>query len=430
MGQRPHQKRRGLRREDRVGIEGDDVANVPERRRIAHDCGEGLKGAAPQEPVELGELPPLPLPPHPHTLPRVPAPRAMEEIERVVGAVGVPAVQLANAGRRGLEDRRVARPRLRRSVGEVAQDREMEVRLAVGEILDLEVLEGLAYRLDAVEERRDDHRRPELRRHAAGWAQIQLGEDPRRQERRDELVHHVHRDVVRREQGEQQHGGPRRARLRAGQPEHGRERRHSAGEHAADEHHVRVTAHPAVQPFAGGGLIPGRALERGAALVHEVVAHVRAARVGRVVGGGGAREVVREAGHGRFVPPGPPGNALHDVAILVARRERHALVGACGIFAQHRLHDALPLDERLPVHAGDGAQAGDAVRHHDLRQRGALGRSNSGILAAQSLVGDPLLEPDQRWDRDPTGAELVQEAGNERRGERRGLGDELVERCG
>ena len=66
-------------------------------------------------------------------------------------------------------------PRLGRRVGEVAEDGEVEVRLAVGEVLHLEVLERLVHRLHAAEQRRDHDRGAELGRDAV-LAEVELGQ--------------------------------------------------------------------------------------------------------------------------------------------------------------------------------------------------------------------------------------------------------------
>ena len=80
----------------------------------------------------------------------------------------------------------------RDSVGESVKSvrmREVEMRFAVGEILDLEVLERLVHRLDAAEQRGHDDDRAELRGDAAVPSEIQLGQTMGRQERGEQLVH-------------------------------------------------------------------------------------------------------------------------------------------------------------------------------------------------------------------------------------------------
>ena len=58
---------------------------------------------------------------------------------------------------------------------------------------------------------------------------------------------------------------------------------------------------------------------------------------------------------------GPLARSAPPPSGTVAGGERHSRVEARRILAQHRLDPALPLDERLPVRPGDGAQARDAV---------------------------------------------------------------------
>ncbi len=120
----------------------------------------------------------------------------------------------------------------------------MQVGLTVGQILYLDVLERLAHRLDAVEERRDHDRGPELRRHAV-LAQVELGERTWGKERGDELIHPDHRDVARRDQGQEQ-GQPGGAPLRARQPERRREENHGAGENATHEDEVGMPEYRSV----------------------------------------------------------------------------------------------------------------------------------------------------------------------------------------
>ena len=77
-----------------------------------------------------------------------------------------------------------------------------------------------SHRFDAAEEGGDHHRRAVLGRHAV-LVEVELGERPRREEGGDQLVHHVHRDVVGQEEANQQHPGPDRACRGPAEPEHG-----------------------------------------------------------------------------------------------------------------------------------------------------------------------------------------------------------------
>ena len=264
------QQRRRVGREHRVGIEGDDVADAPHRRHIPLEDAERLARAGEHEPVELGELAPLPLPPHPHALVRIPAARPMEEVERVLGVGGVPRVEGPHTLDRGGRDGLVVRAGLGGRVGEIAQHREVEVGLAVGQELDLEVLQRLAHGVDAAEEGGDHHRGAELGRDAV-LVQVELRQRARREEGGDQLIHDVDGDVVGRDQAQEQHRQPLRAHHRAAQPQHRGERRERGRRHAAAEDSVRMAPHPAVDRLAPLRPIAGQALELDPAVVGNVV---------------------------------------------------------------------------------------------------------------------------------------------------------------
>ena len=90
----------------------------------------------------------------------------MEEVEAIVLAASVAPVQrLDSLDRRG-QDLGVVRHGFLRRVGEVREEREMDHRIEVAEGLDLEVVEVVLDGLDARDERRDDHHRASLLRHA------------------------------------------------------------------------------------------------------------------------------------------------------------------------------------------------------------------------------------------------------------------------
>jgi len=115
------------------------------------------------------------------------------------------------------------------------------------------------------------------------------------------------------------------------------------------------------------------------------------------------------------------------VAVLVPGLERHPGIHRGGIAAEHGLHRALPLDERVPVHPRDAAQAGDAVRHRELGERDPLVGPRRRFLGLHALVGDPVLEPEERRLRAAAGPELREQPRDEGRGERRRIAHELVQ---
>ena len=169
--------------------------------------------------------------------------------------------------------------------------------------------------------------------------------------------------------------------------------------HAADEDHVRMAEHPAMQPLAGGRADtrpPARA--RRSPLVHQVVADVRASR------GRPRRRLDARAGEldGAARRPRPRRRPVRlamrstDVAVPVAGGEGHPRVEARRDRSRSTASITLCRStKRRQSQRRDGAQTGDAVRHHDLRQRQPLGGACGRVLGAQRLVRDPALEPDE-----------------------------------
>ena len=117
------------------------------------------------------------------------------------------------------------------------------------------------------------------------------------------------------------------------------------------------------------------------------------------------------------------------MAVAVPRLEGHPPVDPGWIGPQRRLQTAVTLDERLPVQAPDGPQAGDAVGHGDLGQCQALVGASDRLLGVEGLVLEPCLDPVGG----PAGAfraELLVEAGDELGGGGRKGAGERGDLCG
>ena len=228
------------------------------------------------------------------------------------------------------------------------------------------------------------------------FLQIQLGENVRREDGSDRPIEHVDRDVAGREQRGEQDEVDRPQGSRWSQPDERSERGQRADDDAAEKNDVWETSYCPQEQLAERRAIVGRFLQLGDAAVDQVEAHVALWRRRPVSWHGVTRQIDREARHIRLTHTSTFGDCFDHVAILIARGEGLPRVAIRRVLAQHPLHHALVLHERAPVEAGDGPEAGNAVRHHDLRQRRALCRTRHRLLSAQSFIVDPRLEPDKR----------------------------------
>ncbi len=158
MGQSADQPPGRLARQDRVGVERDDVANPRELREIVLSTVTKLVSRRPaKQAVELVELAALPLPAHPAALDGVPQPLAMEQEEAIRAVGSVALVQLADALEGGLDVPLILRHVLPWSVGEVGQQGEAKLRVGVGQVVDLQPFQQLRSAVRAREHARHDH---------------------------------------------------------------------------------------------------------------------------------------------------------------------------------------------------------------------------------------------------------------------------------
>ena len=75
-------------------------------------------------------------------------------------------VECAHAFLRHGEDLVIGGLHFRRSIGKIAEEREVQIGPAIGQELDLEILDCMAHVVDRAEQRRHHHRRSILWRHA------------------------------------------------------------------------------------------------------------------------------------------------------------------------------------------------------------------------------------------------------------------------
>ena len=403
-------------RQLRVRVERDDVTNRRQDGEVAVADDEARGRAAAQELVELGELAALAFPAHPPPLTAVPPPLAMEQVEPVGS---VPRVQLIDPAGRRVDQHVVAGKHLLARVGEVRQQGEVQVRVAVGEEADLQIVDERQQPRLGVHDRGYDHHGPIACRDAA--AQIQLGQRPRLdllrddevEEADDQLAHWNQRDE--RDDPEIRRGRavPVCVREEAG------DRQRCCARDRSEIADRRVSEHE-----TGGALVPRRWIaealfEPEPAARNEVVADVMLAVVLRR----GPLRLARQL-HGvacdvllRFLRP--LGELFDRMAVAVASGEVHSRVCVRRILAQDPLDQTDALEEQRPVDRRQQPHARDDVADRELIGRlpllldpqhlfrrivlgfeRALKRAPGG-RRGRRLVAQPVEHLDDEWRRQP-----------------------------
>ena len=425
MRHRPDQRNGRVARQHGVGVESDDEANGVQPAELALRDREGLAAAAEHPGVEVGELAALALPAHPAVVDRVEPAWAHEEVEgrRRRVALAVRGVERLHALDSRRDDLGVAGHRLLIGVEEVAEQGEPDLRIGVREILRLEMLERFAHGIDAAEQDRHDDRGAMRRRHLA--REVEARQAARWEEEGDELVDDRDGDVGRRHEREPQREQQPEAVRAVERSQQDAERARREQRDGAQIRGARRGVRDVPQAFGDRFAVADRGFQGREPGVDEVVADVRLQRGGTSAAGGGRGGVDRGGGRLELREVAALGEPLHDVAVAVARAEGHRGVDARRIAAEDRLGEARVLDEVAPVDVPDRAQAGDAVRHDERREREALGRALHRLLDAHHVLADPLLQPEERGEVGAAAAHLLQEARQEGRRELARLVDEL-----
>ena len=237
---------------------------------MLHD--EARVGRAAQQPVELRQLAALALAAHPAPLSSGFHWRARWKKKN--RSAPWRALSIVHAPPRGLDQRVVARPRALVRIGEVGQQREMEMRIAIAEETHLQLVEEAVQPILGVDDRRNDDHRPVARGNAV--AHVELRQRPRVDLRGHEDVEQADGQLAERQHRHQRDDPeldartavPVRVRDEARDGDR-RERRDGA---EIPEH--RVPVHEARQALAPLRRIAERALEAEAAARDQVVADV------------------------------------------------------------------------------------------------------------------------------------------------------------
>jgi hypothetical protein len=186
---------RRFAQQPRIGIEGQHVAHALRNPRRASAAGgeRGVGGAA-QQPVELLQLAAFAFPPHPALLALAPDAFAMQEQEALAaGRRPVAAIQPRDAEHRDVEQRLVVAEIFSVRVDPVRQQREMQLVVGRGQIVDLEAMEIFLHRGAGAEQHRHRHQRAQLFRDAC--AQREARQAACTDAARDRAVDQCHRHV-------------------------------------------------------------------------------------------------------------------------------------------------------------------------------------------------------------------------------------------
>ena len=333
---------RGSDRHLGIAVERDHEPDSEQPSRIADPTHVTRARIAAEQSIELFELAALALPPHEAFFVRVPARLAVQQVKRTATARAMPRVECLELARRALEQDGI---RLPDRVRVVRQQRELELRIGVREIVELELPDHVVDVARSSQQRRDHDERPDLCRQAV--LEIELGECPRPQHPREDRLQHPHgndRDRNRRDHDRGDHDRSARSTTRDDRGE--RELEHQRQERQRQQVRERW---PAGQHLADSGDPHGpiidALLDQRTAGTDQVATDVSAPVIRGVLRGERDREL-RDARH---VATGLPGEGLDDAAIRIARAEVHPGVDACGIGAEDGFDAAGLREERLPI---------------------------------------------------------------------------------
>ncbi len=341
------------------------------------------------------QLAALALPTDPAPFAFVPHAPAMQQQEaRAASARLVTLVELRDAGRRALQERRVTLRVLGRGIDPVGQQREMNGAFGAGEVMNLQPLDLLLDRGARGQQHRHRDQRAQACRHAV--AQLQGGQEGRAQAAHHTPIHQRHGRVDGRngtQNAEQAQPFPL-WRRRSDRDERGGEQ--GGGDHR-DGAHITADAEAAAgspEPRAWRRPVTDRDLEPTASAGEEVIARIAPAVVGRVgVRGlrGGRDGAAGDVDLGTFRAAR---QLLDGAAIEIAGRKIHvAKVAAAG---QHVVDQADALEQLRPVDVGDQAHAGDDVAHRYGAGALPVMLVANDRIGGRSLCGQALVEPSQR----------------------------------
>ena len=342
-----------------IAIDGYDEPHARKRSLVADMQRKAGFISFRQQAVELLEFPAFAFPGHPAAFRRIVAARPQQEVEWAGPIEGVPTIKLTHVRGESCLDRGVARPALCLCIGEVGQQRYMQVRVGIGQPMRFDLFRQLS----CLGLRRDDDGH---HNHGAyclrdALVEIELRQDLRRQYPSNRPVN----------QGDHQHRGRQGSecehRYPAARPgadiqkvQDGNEDGSQAGNaHGQPVEESRPGEYRSNKPASPGGDCTDFALELRPALGDQPVADM----VADPLRSAAVRTLDDTARDKGLITVSVTGNLLDRAPVSVAGFEIHAGVVASRIAAQDFLDLARPVEKVLPRGRGDIGQVDDCPGH-------------------------------------------------------------------
>src|SRR5205085_3218999 len=207
--------------------------------------------------------------------------RAVKEKKHILRGISVFRVQRFYSGRGSSEYLLIALAMLGWRIGEIAQDRELQVRIAIGEVLHLEMLERFINPAYAAKQ---------CRHYDSGHvffgnpliAKLQLGEQSRRHQHRYQLIDDADSDFACRQQRDQRHDQANRRWSALHYLQNHAQCHHREERNPAKIESVRMPLRPAIYPFARRRSVTDATFENPTSLVDQEITDVRMPGVARI----------------------------------------------------------------------------------------------------------------------------------------------------
>ncbi len=396
----------GTDQQPRVGVQRDNVADASRQPGgAAIDRHERRISSAAKQAIKFVQFAALAFPPDPLLLALVPHASAMEKKEaRPVIDRPVVRVQLGDAGGCFVKQGLIVGGVFGGGIAPIGKQREDEVDVGVGEVVDLEPLDLFAHGSDARQHRGHDDDGAQIGRDAV--EQFQPGQECRTHLQGEKTIYRRHGHVRSRNETDdrkRQKGPCANAGIRYRQQRQSQNDRRDHGDcaHVARHSHIGAKAaqsglkrHAAAKVLLEGAPAGGDQIEAGVVIGPRPVVLARD-RVARLSGGSNC--AVSNVG---LAVAGATRQLLDRPAIEIPGREVHRREVASG--AHDRVDRADALEEFRPIGHRDQAHAGDDVARRHVQRALALNFIMGNLVRGRAFGCQSVVQPAQRrgrvWD--------------------------------